>query len=92
MHTKLAHSLLAMGCSACLSVSAIADDHIEPLFEHTPNSTTDKLDSFLGVFGAESEYEKEKGLNSSYIPAVFYTPEQGLGLGLLYVGLYGDPR
>ncbi|MGR5095516.1 BamA/TamA family outer membrane protein [Vibrio maritimus] len=91
MHTKLAHSLLAMGCSACLSVSAIADDHIEPLFEHTPNSTTDKLDSFLGVFGAESEYDKEKGLNSSYIPAVFYTPEQGLGLGLLYVGLYGDP-
>ncbi|GAL19977.1 membrane protein [Vibrio maritimus] len=61
------------------------------LFEHTPNSTTDKLDSFLGVFGAESEYDKEKGLNSSYIPAVFYTPEQGLGLGLLYVGLYGDP-
>lgn len=65
-------------------------EEINPVFEHTPNATTGTLDSILAVFGAEEEYDETAGIDSSYIPAVYYTPEKGLGLGLLYVGLYGS--
>ena len=82
-------SFIGIGFIGSFQVAA-APKEVVPLFESKPNPTTDALDKVLDVFGAESEYDSSKGLNSSYIPAVFYKPEQGLGLGLLYVGLYGD--
>ncbi|MGV2990195.1 hypothetical protein ACE1OE_21400 [Vibrio sp. E150_011] len=84
-------SLSLMLSVSLLSATSIhAKEPVVPLFETTSNATTDALDDVLSVFGAEQDYEADKGVNSSYIPAVFYTPEQGLGLGMLYVGLYGE--
>ncbi|SHG97547.1 BamA/TamA family outer membrane protein [Ferrimonas marina] len=83
---------LAAALSATFALPALAETEVKPLFETEPNAVIDSLDRLLSVFGAEEEYDESKGLNSSYIPAVFYTPEQGLGVGLLYVGLYGDTQ
>jgi outer membrane protein assembly factor BamA len=60
------------------------------VFEHETNPTTEALDKVMAVFGAEVEYDETDGMDSSYIPAVYYTPEKGFGVGLLYVGLYGS--
>ncbi|SEG67306.1 BamA/TamA family outer membrane protein [Vibrio hangzhouensis] len=90
MRHQLTHIALIAAAALSAASPLHAKEDIVPLFEATSNSTTETLDNVLGVFGAEQAYEPEKGLNSSYIPAVFYTPEQGLGVGLLYVGLYGD--
>ncbi|MFA0442518.1 hypothetical protein AB4560_21675 [Vibrio sp. 10N.222.51.C12] len=81
---------LMLSVSLLLATSIHAKEPVVPLFETASNATTDALDDVLSVFGAEQDYEADKGVNSSYIPAVFYTPEQGLGLGMLYVGLYGE--
>ncbi len=78
-----------MAC-ASLALPVSANSQVVPIFETTPNATIDTLENVFSVFGAEADYDAEKGLNSSYIPAVFYTPEQGFGVGLLYVGLYGN--
>ncbi len=63
---------------------------VTPIIEHQTNSVTTALDDVLAIFGAEEDYDETAGMDSSYIPAVYYTPEQGLGIGLLYVGLYGS--
>ncbi|MGF1694141.1 outer membrane protein assembly factor [Vibrio lamellibrachiae] len=83
----MTHLLRVAALTCCLSSPAFA---VKPLFETTPSETTKKLDDILAIFGAEEEYDPNKGIDSSYIPALFYTPEQGFGVGLLYVGLYGD--
>ncbi|MGR5120816.1 BamA/TamA family outer membrane protein [Vibrio astriarenae] len=79
--------LRSVALTCCLTSPAFA---VQPLFETTPSETTKKLDDTLAIFGAEEEYDPSKGIDSSYIPALFYTPEQGFGVGVLYVGLYGD--
>ncbi|MCG9656802.1 hypothetical protein [Vibrio mediterranei] len=90
MHQTFSRFALVLCASLATTTSLHAEESVVPLFEATPNPTTDTLDDVLSIFGAEQEYDAQQGLNSSYIPAVFYTPEQGLGLGLLYVGLYGE--
>jgi len=60
----------------------------DPLFDWPENILTQSLDGILNTFGASQTYEKEQGLNSSVIPTAYYTPEKGLGIGALYVGLY----
>ncbi|MBY5991769.1 BamA/TamA family outer membrane protein [Ferrimonas balearica] len=83
-------ALRALSLLPGLLLAPVAAEEVVPLFETEPNSVIDRLESLFAVFGAEEEYDESQGLNSSYIPAVFYTPEQGLGVGLLYVGLYGE--
>lgn len=60
----------------------------KPLFDWPENILTQSLDDILNTFGASQTYQKEQGLNSSIIPTAYYTPEKGLGIGALYVGLY----
>ncbi|GAA4877742.1 BamA/TamA family outer membrane protein [Ferrimonas pelagia] len=79
-----------LACGLLSAVVTADDEAVRPLFETQPNVVTESLEPLLAWFGAEAAYEEAAGLNASYIPAVFYTPEQGLGVGLLYVGLYGN--
>ncbi|MDX2322241.1 MAG: hypothetical protein QNK26_16770 [Moritella sp.] len=58
------------------------------LFSWPENIVTKSLDDILNTLGASKTYEKDQGLNSSIIPTAYYTPEKGLGIGALYVGLY----
>jgi len=60
----------------------------QPLFDWPENVIVQSLDDILTTLGASQTYEKEQGLNSSIIPTAYYTPEKGLGIGALYVGLY----
>jgi hemolysin activation/secretion protein len=71
--------------SALSSAPEVADN---TLFNWPGNRVTEPLDDILNTFGASKTYEKEQGLNSSIIPTAYYTPEKGLGIGALYVGLY----
>lgn len=73
------------------SFSAVATESIlanQPLFDWPENIVTQSLDNILSSLGASQTYEKEQGLNSSIIPTAYYTPEKGLGIGALYMGLY----
>lgn len=65
---------------------------VEPLIEDSDNDVTLFFDDVLAVFGAEEEYVPTDGINTSYIPTLYYTPEKGIGGGLLVVGLYGDEQ
>jgi hypothetical protein len=93
LHLKSLTSSFAVASLLLTSTLATERSHAEeitPIFEHQPNAVTGALDSVLAVFGAEEEYDETDGIDSSYIPAVYYTPEKGFGVGLLYVGLYGS--
>ncbi|WP_232784264.1 hypothetical protein [Moritella sp. Urea-trap-13] len=73
------------------SFSASSTEHQlaeNTLFNWSENIVTESLDGILNTFGASKTYEKDQGLNSSIIPTAYYTPEKGLGIGALYVGLY----
>ncbi len=77
--------------AALTSFSAVATEQslaTLPLFDWPENIATQSLDDILNSLGASQIYEKEQGLNSSIIPTAYYTPEKGLGIGALYVGLY----
>ncbi|QFI40189.1 hypothetical protein FR932_03025 [Moritella marina ATCC 15381] len=77
--------------TALTSFSAVATEANlanQPLFDWPENIVTESLDDILSSLGASQTYEKEQGLNSSIIPTAYYTPEKGLGIGALYVGLY----
>ena len=77
--------------TALTSFSAVATEQslaTLPLFDWPENIATQSLDDILNSLGASQTYEKEQGLNSSIIPTAYYTPEKGLGIGALYVGLY----
>jgi len=74
-----------------ISFSAVGEEKKlaqQPLFDWPENIVTQSLDDILNTLGASQKYEKEQGLNSSIIPTAYYTPEKGLGIGALYVGLY----
>jgi len=74
-----------------ISFSAVGEEKSlaqQPLFDWPENIVTQSLDDILNTLGASQTYEKEQGLNSSIIPTAYYTPEKGLGIGALYVGLY----
>lgn len=88
MISKLLPVLLTFSGSSLYAQSN--EEEVRPLFDVPSTATTQAMDEALSVLGAEQNYDPESGLNSSYIPAIFYTPEQGLGGGLLYVGLYGS--
>jgi len=77
--------------TALTSFSAVATEQslaTQSLFDWPENIVTQSLDDILNSLGASQTYEKEQGLNSSIIPTAYYTPEKGLGIGALYVGLY----
>ncbi|WP_084882729.1 BamA/TamA family outer membrane protein [Vibrio sp. qd031] len=82
-------SVSVLLATSLVSTALYADD-ITPIFEHEPNAVTGAMDDVMAVFGAEEQYDESAGMDSSYIPAIYYTPEKGAGIGLLYVGLYGS--
>lgn len=88
----VALTLLTLTPVSAFSESEVKSNEtqVTPVFDTHPNKAIDFFEDILSVFGAEENYDSSKGLDASYIPAVFYTPEQGLGLGLLFIGLYGD--
>ncbi|MGL6261245.1 BamA/TamA family outer membrane protein [Vibrio sp. WXL210] len=61
---------------------------VKPLFE-TPEFMQDNfVDEVFDLFGADADYDQDKAIDLSYLPTLYYTPEQKFSAGVLLVGLY----
>ena len=63
-------------------------DAVEPLIEASDDLPPTFIDKALTSIGADSGFDRSKGLDVSYIPSVFYNPETQFGGGALAIGLY----
>lgn len=79
-------SKLALSLSL-LSASSFAEP-VLPLVEADDDLPPTFMDKALMSIGAESGFDRTKGLDMSYIPSVFYNPEMKFGGGALGIGLY----
>lgn len=82
-HTSL--SRLLVGSSLFISAFTSA---VEPLFQTPPGAEPTFVDRAFDFVGADGGFDPEKGVDMSYIPSVFYNPEQEFGAGALIIGLY----
>lgn len=46
------------------------------------------MDGWLGKLGADNHFDPDKGIDWGVMPGPFYTPELGLGMGAVVVGMY----
>ncbi|MEZ9846764.1 hypothetical protein [Vibrio breoganii] len=70
---------------ALLSCSSLA---VEPLFQTPADAEPTFVDKAFDFVGADGGFDPDKGVDMSYIPSVFYNPEQEFGGGALIIGLY----
>ncbi|WP_231892575.1 MULTISPECIES: hypothetical protein [unclassified Vibrio] len=61
---------------------------VQPLFETPADAEPTFVDKAFDLVGADGEFDPDKGVDMSYIPSVFYNPEQEFGGGILVLGLY----
>jgi outer membrane protein assembly factor BamA len=61
---------------------------VSPLLETPDDLPPTFLDKALTSIGADSGFDRSKGVDVSYIPTVFYNPEMEFGGGVLAIGLY----
>lgn len=47
-----------------------------------------QVDSWLKNVGSDNQFDPAKGVDWGILPGPFYTPEQGLGVGVALVGIY----
>ena len=86
--TKNPHCLsIIFSFSILLSTSSFSAT-IEPLIEAEEGLPPTWLDEALVSIGADAGFNRNKGLDVSYIPTVFYNPETQFGGGVLGIGLY----
>lgn len=90
MHNKTAqHTFLYMiFCIGLFLFNASYAATVSPLLETPENLSPTFIDKALTSIGADSGFDRDKGLDVSYIPSVFYNPEMEFGGGILAIGLY----
>ncbi|WP_261817707.1 BamA/TamA family outer membrane protein [Vibrio gallicus] len=79
--------LTCLSVSTCLLLSPISVA-VEPLFATPADAQPTWLDNAFDFVGADGGFDPSKGVDMSYIPSVFYNPEQEFGGGALIIGLY----